>query len=267
MINPDVAKTLNESVAEMYGLLYGLDLQYQPEMDKFQIATRYLNQALRRTALDWEWSYYSSLEEIGTGETGQRDVYLRASVRPRLIGGDAVQLQDAAGRTVVWAYSLPRDELSKYAHREGLWYTVVDGHLQFSRGLNSVEADLTIMVPVMREPRMFVLPQPPTDPEESFIIDTDLLTQPLDFDQPDLVIARAAYMYSISDPVTQPRAQTLEAEYKDLMYALMERDKRHTDAPYQNEWNLPIMNSIYGGSDPGIINSHPHADERSYRGW
>jgi hypothetical protein len=53
--------------------------------------------------------------------------------------------------------------------------------------------------------------------------------------------------------------QTLEAQYKDLMYQLIERDDRATDSPFQNEFTVPVQNSLEGGS---VAHRHPHADER-----
>ena len=90
----------------------------------------------------------------------------------------------------------------------------------------------------MREPLMLRLP----DIGEE--VDEDTRNQPLDFAWPDLVIARAAYFYAQTDPVMQPRVQTLENDYKTLMYQLIERDVRHTDTPYTNEYILPLENGL-----------------------
>lgn len=86
--------------------------------------------------------------------------------------------------------------------------------------------------------------------------------QVLDFPFPDLVILRAAAMYAASDPVMQPRVQSLEAAAKDLFYSLSERDTNHTDEPYRNDWAVPIQSSLNGGMFPSTHN-HPHSDERT----
>ena len=266
MINPEVNKTLDECVAEVLAILTGQDLEYQPELDRYQVICRFLNMAVRRNALDHEWSYYSSVESIGKMPAGTQEIYLRPSIRPRLIGGDSLQLRNSHDQTILWAYSMARDEIAKYVHRRGLWYSPTRSTIYLSRALNSAEAELEIWVPVMREPIQFKLPSPPVDPDVEFVVPAEVREQPLDFDYPDVVIARAAYMYSLADPVMQPRAQTLESEYKDLMYQLVERDTSFTDTPFQNEWVVPIMNSIDGGSTPGHFNTHPHADERGWSG-
>ena len=82
----------------------------------------------------------------------------------------------------------------------------------------------------------------------------------LDFPYPELIVMRAAWLYAQTDPVMQPRAQYLEEQYKDLMYQLIERDDRHTDSPYQNEFFVPVESSIHGNS--GHWHDHPHSDER-----
>ena len=46
--------------------------------------------------------------------------------------------------------------------------------------------------------------------------------------------------------VSMARESFIEANYKDLMYALQERDARSTDTPYQNEWNLGILGDVTG---------------------
>jgi hypothetical protein len=73
-----------------------------------------------------------------------------------------------------------------------------------------------------------------------------------------VIIARAAWNYAQTDPVMQPRAQTLEANYKDLMYQLIERDTSHTDTPYENSFILPLENGLV----PIAWESHrhPHAE-------
>ena len=75
-----------------------------------------------------------------------------------------------------------------------------------------------------------------------------VLAQELDFDFSDVVIARAAWLYAQTDPMMQPRVQTLEEQYKDMMYQLIERDTAFTDTPDQNEIIVPVQNDIYGES-------------------
>ena len=104
---------------------------------------------------------------------------------------------------------------------------------------------------------MFVLPDPP---EDEFTPVTEVpqvvRDQPIDFPYPDAIVARAAYLYAQTDPVMQPRVQTLEAQYKDIMYQLIERDDRSTDSPYLNEVIVPIQS----GLAPTVPHhSHPHA--------
>lgn len=261
MPNPELEMTLNDCVEEVLGTLTGLDLSYQPTMDRYRATTRALNRALRAVAREREWSYYASTEELGTAVAGQQDVALRATVRPRIIGDDAVRLVDSSGTPRVWAYFLPRDAVNKYPLRAGLWVSIVRQSLHFSRPFHAGEAGLRILVPVMREPRMFRLPDHPTDPEEPLPeVPTSTLEQLLDFDHPDLVILKAAYFLAQSDPVMQPRVQELDAQYKEAFYQLNERDDRHTDSPFLNEWNVPIQGTIF---DTGYQDwHHPHADER-----
>lgn len=261
MSNPDVAMTLDECVAEVLGLLTGLELRYEPELDRYRAVTRQLNRALRANALEREWSYYSSLEDIGTVRAGEQDVNLRASVRPRIIGDDSVRLCDDDGLPLVWAYFLPRDAIEKYPTRRGLWVSVTRQSLHFSRPFHEVEAGLHIQLPVMREPRMFRLPeQPQNDTAPLVSVPAAIRNQELDFEFPDAVIQRAAFYYAQTDPVMQPRVQTLEAEYKNTYYSLNERDDRNTDAPFLNEFAVPIQGSI---NDVGYQDfHHPHADDR-----
>lgn len=260
-MNPEVAMTLDDSVNEVLGMLTGLDLSYQPEMDRYRAVTRQINRALRANALEREWSFYTSTESIGVATAGVQDVHLRASVRPRIIGDDAVRLQTPDGRPVVWAYFLPRDAISKHPDRRRLWVSVTKQSLHFSRPFTSAESGLEIVLPVMREPRMFRLPEHPEDEEEETPVPAEIRNQLLDFDYPDLVLQRAAFYVAQYDPVMQPRAQMLEDQYKTLFYSLNEREDRNTDPPQMNEWTVPIQSSINAGSyqDWG---SHPHADER-----
>jgi len=248
MPNAEVQMDLDEAVAEVLGLLTGMDLQYLPEMDRYQAITRQLNRALRAVALDNEWSYYHSIESVGTCRVGQRQVELRSSVRPRIINDDAVRLIDPETEQVVeWAYFIPRDALHKMTDRSKLWCSHTKSLLEFSRPFYEGEDGYQIHIPVMREPRMFRLPAQPEDPNEPLVmVPQEIRDQLVDFDYPDLVIRRAAYYYAQTSPIMQPRVQTLEANYKELMYALVERDTRNTDTPYMNEWSLGIEASIYG---------------------
>jgi hypothetical protein len=260
MANPNVDLTLDEAVAEVLGLLTGLDLSYDPEYDRYRAIARQLNRALRNNALDHEWSYYSSTEDIGTAHTGDQEIALRASIRPRIIGDDSVRFVDSNGNALLWAYILPRDALSKYIGQPGLYAAVTKSTLRFSRPLSSSLDGLTIQVPVMREPRMFDLPPAPeTEGEVITPISAAVREQTVDFDFPDVIIMRAAYQYAQTDPVMQPRVQTLEAQYKDLGYGLVERDDRNTDSPFMNEFFVPISNSIFGPDRRS--DRRPHADE------
>ena len=242
MSNFEVALTLDEAVAEVMGLLVDNDLELVPELDRYQSVTRHLNKALRHVAREAEWSYFSSIENVGSAHRGDRVVELRASVRPRIINDDAVRLvHPDTGAVCVWAYWLPRDSLHKYTGTD-LRVSHTRSAIEFSRPFFEGEDGLEIHVPVMREPRMFRLPEQPEDPDEPLVsVPEDIRNQEVDFDAPDLVVARAAYTYSQTNPLWQPRAQTLEANYKDTMYSLQERDTRNTDTPYQNEWNLGIQ--------------------------
>ncbi len=256
MANRDVQMTLKEAVAEVLNFLTGLDLEYNSSQDRFQSITRTLNRALRAVALEHEWSYYSSTEEVGTFAEGVMDYDLNSSLRPRIINDDAVRLVDDDGNVKLWAYVLPRDALHKYGHIRRLSCAFTRSTLTFNRAPFTQEVGLHIMVPAMREPKMFEVP------EGNGEIPERVLNQLVDFDYPDLVIAKAAYMYAQTDPVMQPRAQTLEATYKDIMYQLIERDDRHTDTPYQNDFFVPIMNDIRGSSALFMPHGHPHADGR-----
>jgi hypothetical protein len=263
-MNPDVAVTLDEAVQEVLSTLTGLDISYRPELDRYRAVTRHLNKALRLTALDAEWSYFSSVESIGIAGLGDTEVQMRATIRPRIINDDAVRFVTEKGTPRVWAYFLPRDALHKYnGRRQGLWCAHTRSSLQFSRPLGHEEAGLTIQVPVMREPRMFELPTKPEDENEPTpTVPQDVRDQLLDFDYPDLVLARAAFLYAQSDPVAQPRVQTLEDQYKTMMYALTERDERNTDSAYQNDFFVPISGSLSGPVTEA--HSHPHSDERRW---
>lgn len=260
-MNEELLMTLDDAVTEVLGALTGLDLEYQPELDRYRAITRALNRALRLNALEKEWSYYSSTYELGTVDAGTSSIYLPASLRPRMISDDAVRLNDDDGVTRMWAYFLPRDALHKYRSRGGLWCSVTLNQLDFSRPFRDIEQDLHIMLPVMREPTMFRLPAQPEDPEADLeVVPDEIREQPVDFAYPDLIVLRAAYLYAQTDPIMQPRVQTLEAQYKDLMYQIIERDTRNTDTPYMNEWRLPIQSSLAGPEH--VFHGHPWADER-----
>lgn len=261
MSNPDVAMTLDDCVGEVLGMLTGLELTYDPQQDRYRNIVRQINRALRANALEREWSYYSSVETVGTAQQGQQTVDIRATRRPRIVGDDAVRLVDASGRTVRWAFFLPRDALSKYVGRRGLWASITRQAITFSRPFNEAEHGLEIRIPVMREPRMFRLPESPADVNAEIPeVPAEIREQLLDFEYPDAVLMRAAFFYAQTDPVMQPRVQTLEAEYKNFFYALNERDDRNTDAPFQNDYAVPIQGSINDTSSWDVL--HPHSDER-----
>lgn len=254
-LNPELVTTLDDAVAEVLGALTGLDLEYDPEQDRYQAITRSLNRALRHTALEREWSWYASLLSIGTAVQGVREMFLPATARPRIIGDDSVRLVDGEDIARVWAYFLPRDAIHKYEAREGLWVAALRGSLLFSRPFAAHEDGLDVRVPVMREPAQFRLP--PNNAE----VPDEVRQQPVDFPYPDLVIAKATYLYAMTDPVMQPRVQTLEAQYKDLMYQIIERDERHTDSPYLNDFTVPIQSGL---APVFQLHPHPHSDERRF---
>lgn len=238
MTNPEVTLTLDDAVAEVLGALTGLDLSYDPEQDRYRTITRQLNRALRATALENEWSYYATTQLVGAASEGETQIRLTSSQRPRIINDDAVRLIDDEGVVMEWAYFLPRDALHKYARKNGLWCAITGQVLEFNRPFRAAEDGLDIYVPIMREPTMFRLP----DTGEE--VPDHIRQQEVDFAWPDLVIARASYYYAQADPVFQPRVQTLEADYKSLMYQLIERDTRNTDTPYINEYILPLENGL-----------------------
>lgn len=262
-MNLEILTTLDDAVAEVLGLLTGLDLQYEPELDRYNAIARQLNRALRANALEKEWSYYSSIETVGTASQGQNMVYLSQNRRPRIVNDDAARLVDSEGQVKVWAYFLPRDAIHKYQNRNGLWLSVTRNELQFSRPFAGCEDGLQIQIPVMREPIMFRLPQQPEDPDDPLVtVPQSIRDQPVDFQYPDLIVLRTAFYYAQSDPVMQPRVQTLEAQYKDLMYQVIERDDRMTDSPYSNEFFVPVQNDLFQDGEWG--HGHPHSDERRY---
>lgn len=254
MTNKELSFTLEDGVAEVLNTLTGLELQYQPDLDRFRSITLALNRALRTVALEHEWSYFSSTEIIGIVSAGVSVLDVPPSWRFRVVGDDAIRLEDSQGRVASWVYFLPRDALHKYQHREGRWAAATRNRLFFSRPFTAEEVGLRIFAPIMREPKMFRLPR------SGGTVGRKTLDQPIDFDYPDLVVAKAAQLVASSDPVMQPRVQTLEMNYRDLMYQLIERDDRTTDSPYLNEFAVPIISDINGSySGP---HGHPHADER-----
>ena len=259
-MSKEVEMTLDQAVAEVSVLLNGIELTLDHNQERYRVITRFLNHALRDVALELEWSYYSDYENVGMSHEHIREVHLRHSVRPRIINDDSVRLVDCETQeTKFYAYFLPREALGKHGSRPGLWVSVVRDVLSFSRYLTSAESGLQIHVPVMREPRMFQIPATNVSLEEA------VRKQKVDFDYPDLVIMRAAYLYAQTDPLMQPRVQTLEANYKDRMYSLKERDERATDASYVNDFSMGIESSLNGQSD--YPDGRALADERGFYGW
>lgn len=262
-MNPEISMTLSEAVDEVLGQLTGMDLQYQPELDRFRSITRALNKATRLNALEKEWSFYSGEHTVGYTVAGERTLTMSSTVRPRMVGDDAARLvkqYDDHEHVIRWAYYLPRDALSKYENRAGLWCSVTRNLLTFNRYLTETEADCDVRIVGMREPVMFRLPEQPEDPEEPLVpVPAEVLEQEIDFAYPDVITMRAAFLYAQADPVMQPRVQTLEAQYKDLMYQCIERDDRNTDSPYLNEFFVPIQSGIRA---PMHFHGHPHSDER-----
>lgn len=250
-MNSEVQLTLDEAVKEVLGLLTGLDLEYEPELDRYRAITRALNRALRGNALENEWSYYASTVSLGCIQRCEQSVSIPPNLRPRIINDDAVRLVNKDGYPVEWAYFLPRDALHKYTNHDVLRCSVTRQELLFSRPFMQWEVGLEIVVPVMREPVMFRLPESGEEVPE------DIRQQLVDFAYPDVIIARAAYYYAQTDPVMQPRVPTLEDGYKDLMYQLIERDTSATDTPYTNEFILPLENGIVSQDTE---HRHPHAN-------
>ena len=260
MSNPETELTLDDAVGEVLGMLTGLDLVYDPQYDRYRAITRTLNRALRAVAVEKEWSYFVSTLSVGTAVQGEDQLWLTSTQRPRIVNDDCVRLVNDEGVVRMWAYFLPRDAIHKYRGRTGLWVSHTRNALQFSRPFTAAEDGLEIQMPIMREPTMFRLPAQPEDPEAALVaVPQDVRDQLIDFQYPDLVILRAAFYYAQTDPVMQPRVQTIEAQYKDMMYQLLERDDRVTDSPYLNEFFVPIQNGIVGQS---FVHAHPHSDER-----
>lgn len=258
--NSNTVMTLDEAVAEVLALLTGQDMSYDPRYDRYQVIARTINRALRSTALEKEWSYYSDVRAIGTAVAGDNSIVLPTSVRPRMVNDDAVRLVNKYGQAVEWAYFLPRDAIHKYPGRVGLWCSVTRNTLTFSRPFKTHENGYEIQVPVMREPEQFAIPVPPEDPNAALVpVPAAVRAQEIDFPYPDLVVLRAAFLYAQTDPIMQPRVQTLEAQYKDLMYQIIERDDRMTDSPFLNDFTLGIQSGIH---HDGPVHWHPHADDR-----
>lgn len=258
VINPEVTMTLSEAVEDVLSILTGQELQYDPQQDRFRTITKHLNRALRSMALENEWSFYfTELQLSLTGAGLDKAFDLPITARPRQISDDAARVIHPDGYPVAWAYFIPRDALHKYRNRDGLWCSVTRTVLELNRKLAEAATDLDgyiLEVPVQREPNMFRLPADPTatpDPLE--------LAQELDFPFPDVVIARAAWLYAQTDPLMQPRVQTLEEQYKDMMYQLIERDTAFTDTPDQNEIIVPVQGDIYGDT---ILRPWPVANRR-----
>lgn len=262
-LNPELQMTLDDAIEEVLNILTGLDLQYEPELDRYNAITRVLNRALRLNALEKEWSWYSSHTSLGLAVEGEREVYLPSSLRPRIINDDAVLLVDLdhePQHAVRWAFFLPRDAIDTMPHRAGLRVAVTKNLLTFSRPFSRAEDGLDIQLPVMREPEMFRLPAQPEDPEDPLIeVPDETREQLVDFSYPDVILLRAAMLYAQTDPVMQPRVPQLEAQYKDLMYQAIERDDRNTDHVDLNPFFVPVSNGVVPHYAQHF---HPHADER-----
>lgn len=244
VINPEVSMTLEEAVLEVLHVLTGQTLQYDPDQDRFRAIASSLNRALRSNALENNWSFYAETLTVDlTGKAGDTVFTIDTDWRFRVISDDAVRIIDTDDNTVAWAYFLPRDALHKYANRGGLWCSVTRNVLTLNRPLPDAADGMTMEIPVMREPAGFAIPADPTVP-----MDPLTLAQEVDFDFPDVVIARACWLYAQADPMMQPRVQTLEDQYKNLMYQLIERDTAFTDTPDQNEIIVPVQGDIYGES-------------------
>lgn len=261
-MNENVAMTLDDAVEEIMGMLTGLDLTYVSDQDRYRAIARQVNRSMRSMALEKEWSYYSSTETIGAAVAGQTSFWLTANQRVRIINDDCVRLVDEHGHAVRWAYFLPRDALHKYPDKPGLWASVTRNEITFSRPLWTSEEGLEIQVPVMREPEMFILPKLELVDGEwvAVPVPEEVRLQEIDFPYPDVVILRAAFYYAQTDPVMQPRTQTLEAQYKDLFYQISERDDRNTDSPFENEFIVPVQDGLVSPGFGNMGHMHPHAD-------
>ena len=254
-VNQDLNYTLDEAVREILLNLTGLGLQYNAASDRYHVLAHTLNRALRAVARENEWSYYFEDSDLGLAVAGERTMELTTRQRLRIEGDDALRLETADGQPVQWIAILPRDALFKYSNRRGLWVSPTRTTLYFSRPFTEAEDGLYVRGPIMREPRMLQLPEPGAE------ISPSIRSQPLDFDNPDLVIAKAMVMYAQTDPIMQPRVPTLEESYTDIKYALIARDSQFTDTPYRNEWSLGIKSEL-GGQAGLLSHVHPHADDR-----
>lgn len=254
-VNQDLNYTLDEAVREVLLNLTGLGVQYDPSSDRYHVLAHTLNRALRAVARENEWSYFFEDSDLGLAVAGERTMELTTRQRLRIEGDDGLRLETRDGAPVEWIPVLPRDALYKYAHRRGLWVSPTRTTLFFSRPFTEGEDGLYVRGPIMREPRMFQLPEPGAE------IAASIRSQPLDFDNPDLVIAKAMVMYAQTDPIMQPRVPTLEEAYNDIKYPLITRDTNFTDSPYRNEWNLGIQGEL-GGRSGLLSHGHPHADDR-----
>lgn len=105
-----------------------------------------------------------------------------------------------------------------------------------------------------------------TSPESSLakleLTPAQVRQQRIDHSFPDLIILKAAALYAGTDPVMQPRVQSLDAQYKTLFYALTERDTNHTDDTFRNDFHVPMQGSL---RDELVgRHAHPHSDERRF---
>jgi hypothetical protein len=119
-ISPEVGFTLDDGVEEVLGLLFGQDLAYDPQFDRYRVIARMINRALRANALEHEWSFYHDMLSIEAVQ-GDRTLPLSvdATVRVRQTGDDAVRMVNSEGDPMAWAYFLPRDALHKVRHQPG----------------------------------------------------------------------------------------------------------------------------------------------------
>src|SRR5690606_3495689 len=152
MSNSEVEMSLDEAVDEVLGLLTGLDLAYSSEFDRYRAIARQLNRALRNNAMEHEWSYYSTVLDLGPAVPGMREVHLPSGLRARVIKDDSVRFVTADGVPMVWAYILPRDALHKHSSKPLLYASVTRRVVEFSKALSPKFSGLSIQLPVMREP-------------------------------------------------------------------------------------------------------------------
>ena len=246
-----VQLSLQESVNEIHNILTGLDLTYEDRYDIFHATVRQVNRSLRQVALEDEWAWYVEEVDAGTTTVDMTEVELNSAYRPRVQQDDAVRLVNANGITVSWAYYLPRDSLNKQMHRPELRVAFTKNVIKFSRPLQLFESGLSIIVPAMREPKQTRLP------EAGARLTPAELSRAIDAEYPDLIVAHAAWKMAMSNPLYQPRAQTLEEEFNDLKYALTERNTNHSDSPMRNNF-VPS----YGDPYLATPHVHPHSDRR-----